>query len=363
MLLRLILMLTVIGCSPSREEIRSLDTTSEVREAARREREDTTTAALRGGGADEGFLRAKAGYEWSFPRDHWGHDGYKTEWWYFTGHLDDAVSGQPRFAYQVTFFKVGLAASATEYDSEWSTDSLVMGHLALSDLESKEHFFSEAIQRVAPGLAGVGREPEKTLVWVKAPPGSPGRWELDWIGDGFSLTAGDEKQGYALSLTARMGKPLIFQGPGGLSRKGESENQASLYYSFTRLRTEGSVRVGGETLAVRGESWMDKEFGSSMLSSNQVGWDWFSLQLSDQSELMLYVLRDPSGAVDHASGTRIDAQGHVEYFDDSSWKIQVDQQWTSPRGGRYPVAWTLELFGRTLNVRAEFENQIGRAHV
>ena len=79
-----------------------------------------------------------------------------------------------------------------------------------------------------------------------------GRWELEWIGDGFSLTAGDERQGYALSLTARMGKPLIFQGPGGLSRKGENENQASLYYSFTRLRTEGSVRVGGETLAVRG---------------------------------------------------------------------------------------------------------------
>lgn len=352
-------MAAAIGCASGGEALEESGPVSEVREAAQRKSEDTTTAALRGN--DEGgWKRAEAGYEWRFPRDHWAHSGYKTEWWYFTGHLDDVSSGEPRFAYQVTFFKVGLAPEAAEYDSNWSTDSLVMGHLALSDLQTERHLFSESIQRVAPGLAGIGLEPDPTLVWVKAPPGSDGRWSLEWTGEGFRMTARDERRDYALSLTAEPGKPLIFQGPEGLSRKGEGSAQASLYYSFTRLETEGVVSVGDEQVRVRGQSWMDKEFGSNMLSKSQVGWDWFSLQFDDGQELMLYVLRDPEGGVDHASGTWVLPDASVEYFDASAWELEVLERWTSPRGGRYPVAWTLKVGERKFEVRAAFPDQENR---
>ena len=50
-------------------------------------------------------------YAWSFPRDHWAHDGYRTEWWYFTGHLEGA---KRTFGYQFTFFRIGIVSEATE---------------------------------------------------------------------------------------------------------------------------------------------------------------------------------------------------------------------------------------------------------
>ncbi len=354
-----IAMTLACSCTSGSTSFEDRGPVSEVREAARRQDEDTTTAALRGS-SDEGWKKAEAGYGWSFPSDHWGHAGYKTEWWYFTGHLADAKTDEPRFAYQVTFFKVGLAPEAADYDSNWSTDSLVMGHVAVSDLVTEQHVFSESIQRVAPGLAGIGTEPEPTLIWVKAPPGSPGRWSLEWTGDGFHMAARDARAGYALELTAEPGKPLIFQGPGGLSRKGETEAQASLYYSFTRLETRGVVERHGERVEVRGQSWMDKEIGSSMLSESQVGWDWFSLQLDDGKELMLYVLRNPEGGVNHASGTRVFPDARVEYFDESGWQLEVLERWTSPRGGRYPVAWRLQVGDRDLELRAAFPDQENR---
>ncbi|MEO1173522.1 MAG: lipocalin family protein [Myxococcota bacterium] len=105
---------------------------------------------------------------------------------------------------------------------------------------------------------------------------------------------------------------------------------------------------------------MDKEFGSSLLGDNQVGWDWFSLQLDDGEELMLYVLRNPDGAVDHASGTRVLADGSVQYFDQRAWTIDVEERWQSESGGHYPVAWTVRVAGRTLRIRAHFFDQENR---
>lgn len=319
---------------------------------------NTFTTALRNDGAD--WKIAKPGYAWTFPRDHWAHEGYRTEWWYFTGHLDDVNTGAPRFAFQITFFKVGLAPNETDYDSNWSTDSLVMAHFALSDIKRQEHRFSESLHRVVPGLAGIGVEPDPELIWVRAPAGTDGRWTLTWNGTGFDLRSKDTRKGFAIDLQTEPTKPLIFQGPEGLSRKGEKPTQASLYYSFTRLATRGTVQIDGETVAVQGESWMDKEFGSSMLGDHQVGWDWFSLQLNDDEELMLYVLRDRDGGVDHASGTRVFRGGHVEYFDERKWTLRVTREWRAPAGATYPVAWFLNVAGRSLKIESRFDDQENR---
>lgn len=353
--MRFSVLVLLAACSGSAEVETRGEPIREIREARR---ESTVTSALRGDGAE--WIRAEAGYEWSFPSDHWGHDGYRTEWWYFTGHLNDSRNGEARFGYQVTFFKVGLAPVATEYDSNWSTDSLVMAHFALSDLERADHRFAESIHRVGPAVAGIGREPDPRLIWVRAPAGGPGVWSLDWNGEGFDMAGADARQAFGLELSTRPAKPRIFQGPGGLSRKGDRPEQASLYYSYTRLETTGTVRVDGEEVPVQGQSWMDKEFGSSLLGDNQVGWDWFSLQLDDGEELMIYVLRNPRGDVDHASGTRILVDGSVEYFDEDAWTIQVNERWRSESGGDYPVSWTVKVSDRTLEIRANFDDQENR---
>ncbi len=235
---------------------------------------------------------AQPDYSWSFPQDHWARSGYRKEWWYFTGHLSSRENPERRFGYQFTFFRIGLRSELPPLDSHWATSNLIMGHAAISDLEGKRHIFSEILYREVSFLGGFGSYPESLIAWSRAPAGTAGTWELHWNGEGFDFKMQDQVQGIAFQLSTHPLKPLVFQGPNGYSRKGEDSRAASQYYSFTRLVTQGSLSVDGETFQVDGESWMDKEFGSHQLAENQVGWDWFSLQLEDGREVMLYHLRN-----------------------------------------------------------------------
>ena len=183
---------------------------------------------------------------------------------------------------------------------------------------------------------------------------------MDWDGEGFALAMRDDSRGLALDLKTRPAKPLVFEGPNGFSRKGEGPTAASLYYSFTRLATEGSLTVGGRAVPVRGTSWMDKEFGSSQLSAAQVGWDWFSLQLADGRDVMLYVLRRADGTADQRSATIVTAAGAARYAGAEGWTAEATAHWTSPEtGARYPARWTIEIpsEGLRLDVRPRAPGQ------
>jgi len=298
------------------------------------------------------WTNAKADYAWRFPEDHWGHHGYKTEWWYFTGHAG-------RFAYQFTMFKVGLSQTQLP-GSRWSTETLVMGHVALTDLASGEHRFAEVLQRVQPELAGYGVYPEPLIIWCRGPAGTSEPWELVWEDGGFTFRARDSRQKFAMNLSTREAKPLVFEGPNGLSKKGRDQAAASLYYSQTRLATHGSIELDGTRYDVTGESWMDKEFGSNLLGGDQVGWDWFSLQLEDGRELMLYVLRRADGGVDWASGTLVDRHGAPTYLGREDFSITSSGAWVSQASGaRYPTHWKVSLpaHGLILEVDAEARAQ------
>jgi predicted secreted hydrolase len=299
------------------------------------------------------WLPADSTYTWSFPRDHWSHPGYKTEWWYFTGHLAPAGATRARFGYQFTFFRVGLLTERPPLTSGWSASDLVMGHLAVTDLETGRHTFSELLYRASPLLGGFPPAGDSLVAWSRGPAGTEGRWMLAWTDSGFTFSGRDDGQGIALALAAVPAKPLVFQGPNGYSRKGPGANAASQYYSFTRLVTSGSVVVGADTIAVTGTSWMDKEFGSNQLAEGQVGWDWFSLQLDDGRELMLYDLRRRDGARDFARGTLIDASGGATYLAAHDWSATVTARWRSPTtGADYPARWrvTVPRAGLTLEI-------------
>ncbi len=287
---------------------------------------------------------AQPEYSWTFPQDHWARSEYRNEWWYFTGHLSSRENPERRFGYQFTFFRIGLRPERPPLESEWATRDLIMGHAAISDLEAKRHIFSETLYREVPFLGGFGSYPERRIAWSRAPAGTAGTWELHWNGEGFDFEMQDQVQGIAFQLSTHPLKPLVFQGPNGYSRKGEDSGAASQYYSFTRLVTQGSLSVDGQTFQVEGESWMDKEFGSNQLAENQVGWDWFSLQLEDGREVMFYQLRDKTGATDFARGTVVSERGEVQYLKPEDWRIQSTQTWESPETGTlYPSRWRITL--------------------
>jgi predicted secreted hydrolase len=302
--------------------------------------------AIAAGAGESSFLAAVPGYRWSFPRDHWKHDGYRNEWWYFTGQLESSDAPRRRLGYQLTFFRVGLLPERPALDSPWTTANLVMVHAAISDLDAGVHLFSEVLWREMPYFAGLAAYPGHPLAWARAPAGSDGRATLDLAGDAWRMSVADRPRGLALELAARPERPLVFQGPGGFSRKADAEGYASLYYSFTRLATEGSITVQDRTWRVRGTSWMDREVGSSQLAPAQVGWDWFGLHLAGGRDLMLYVLRRTDGTTDFARGTLVEADGAVRWLGAGAFTVRATGRFTSAASGvTYPAGWRVEVPG------------------
>jgi predicted secreted hydrolase len=312
------------------------------------------------------WLDAAPGYAWEFPRDHWSHPGYRTEWWYFTGQLAATGEAEPRFGYQFTFFRVGLVPRNPEWVSGWSASDIIMGHAAVTDLRQGEHRFTELVYRATPLLGGFSSPGDSLIAWSVAPSGSRGRWTLAWNGRGFDIGMRDETRGLGLELRTTSTLPPVLQGEAGWSRKNRSGTASSLYYSMPRLATGGTVRFDGQSVPVEGESWMDKEFGSSQLGEGQVGWDWFALRLEDGRSLMLYRLRRADGSTDWRSGTVIRADGSSRSLEAEEWTLSPRGTWKSAVGNaEYPSGWTLEVAaeGLRLTITPDLPDQENRSRI
>ena len=310
------------------------------------------------------WLEASPDWAWSFPRDHWAHRAFRNEWWYFTGQLVSRGEPQRRFGYQFVIFRVGLYPGVSGLDSEWDAANVLMGHAAITDRDAAEHRFSEVLYREAPFLAQFNACPEPVIAWCVAPLGTDGRWKLTWKGEAFDLEMVDRGQGIALELNTAPSKARLFQGPGGFSRKSDEAGASSMYYSYTRMHTQGTLRIDDESWQVEGVSWMDHEFSSNQLTEEQAGWDWFGLRLDDGRDLMLYELRLENGAVDYGKGTLVSPEGQVRYLRAADWKLRVTATWKSPESGVvYPAAWSVELPSEKLQlaIRPDVADQENRS--
>ncbi len=287
------------------------------------------------------FRAAVEGYRYEFPRDHGSHDAFRTEWWYYTGHL--STTDGRRFGYQLTFFRRGMPPDQVKtLPSRWSLTQLYLAHFAVTDLSNHRFLYGEKISRAGIGKAGA--EPESLQVWIDD-------WSARSSGDATQqLRAKDRDIAIALNLAPE--KPPVIHGTQGISRKGAEPGQASHYYSFTRLTASGSLTIGTESFDVTGTSWMDHEFGSADLGDDLVGWDWFSIQLDDGTELMLYRLRRADGsAAPVSSGTVVDREGHGRHLPIESFTLDPTTYWTSETShARYPQRWRVTIPSRQLSL-------------
>ncbi|MCE9592796.1 MAG: carotenoid 1,2-hydratase [Planctomycetes bacterium] len=304
----------------------------------------SAVAAL-GSQVDPGFERALEPRPFEFPRDHGPHPTFQTEWWYFTGHLADA-SGR-RFGFELTFFRRALAVDAPTSPSAWAARDVYMAHFALTDEAGDRFRADERFERGTLELAGSAAEPWR--VWV-------GPWSAQSVGADFlplTLTAANERMSLFLELAPS--ERLVPNGDDGLSRKGSAAGNASYYYSMPQLAARGSVGLDGATFDVVGDAWLDREWSTSALEPDLVGWDWFAIGLDDGRDLMLYRLRRADGSASPASAaTLVERDGARRSLAANEFAIEEVATWTSERTGAvYPAQWRVRVPSAALELDVE----------
>jgi len=274
------------------------------------------------------WLQAVPGYRYEFPRDHFDHPGFRTEWWYYTGNVR-STDGH-RYGFELVFFRQGQRRDAPANPSAWRVDDLYLAHLAWTDIDNRRFRYYKRLNRAGPGIAGV--HAAEGRIWN-------GNWEARWDHEVQTLTAiADDIQ---LSLRLSPATPPVIQGENGVSVKGEGPGQASHYVSFPRLAVEGSLNRA----SVTGSAWMYHEWFSNQLAESLRWWDWFSVQLDDGTELMLFQLRRLDGTTDpYSSGTYIARDGRSTHLRRDAFELQPLAWWTSPKSGaKYPVRWRIAV--------------------
>ncbi len=344
----------------------------------------TPVSALLGGtGGTEGFARAERGVPISLPADHGAHEAFRSEWWYFTAVLSDA-SGSP-FGVQFTIFRQALRPTdGAPPECAWCTDQAWLGHVAITDVDREQHEHVERLSRGSPerlenspellenspellensperrensrelsGLAGARAEP--FAVWV----------------DGLSASSNGEdflplrlfahSSDLELDLRISDGGRLVMQGDSGFSAKGP--DQASHYFSMTRLPVSGTLRLFDRSTTVTGTAWLDREWSTSVLSGGQRGWDWLALQLDDGRDVMAFRLRRADASRDPFDQAIVIKPNEERRYSAEQFSLEPTRFWADEYGAQWPVSWQLRIGAEVFGVDAMIDDQLMRTMV
>ncbi|MEW6001619.1 MAG: lipocalin-like domain-containing protein [Nitrospirota bacterium] len=285
------------------------------------------------------YLDVTPYYEVKFPEDFFYRKDYRIQWWYFTGHLFDEKGRE--FGYELTFFVLGVQKS--QYESKFGVNNIYISHFAVSDVKEKKFYFTDNVDSGAYDFAG--SEDNQLKTWV-------GKNELRGTAERMHVTASDKNM--AIDLVLIPAKPAVLNGEKGYSRKsGESPYIASIYFSYSHLKTEGKLRIGNKVFRMKGKSWFDREISSGELGKGQIGWDWFAIQLADNREILLYILRNKDGSFNpYSSGTFIHKDGKYRHLLAKDFKITILDYYRSEKtGARYPSKWEIKIPSEDLSLR------------
>lgn len=268
------------------------------------------------------------------PRDLYAHANAQTEWWYYTGHAETESGKQ--FGFELVFFK-----RRTDLDKfsvvplRLFGNPIYFAHFALTDTEAGT--FRYAHKKSSNGLLDDPAAASESHYYLRL-----GDWSVRESRGSHMLTARLNSD-LLFEATVSPTKPAVLNGPGkdGVSFKDEGE--ASRYFSFTRMSLEGDLNMEGKVEHFTGSAWMDREFGTWTATEKQKGWDWFSIQFADDTELMVYQLRDSKDAPsEFSSGVFVRADGEHEFLSRSDFSITPTGFWKSPgSGATYPSGWKI----------------------
>lgn len=296
----------------------------------------------------EGYAQAVPGHVLQFPADHGAHPDYRIEWWYLTANLQDR-EGRP-YGVQWTLFRSALDTSA-DTGNPWQDPQVYMAHMAITTPDGHQSF-----QRYARGgwhgegerrIARAGVRAEPFIAWLDD-------WELRSMGPGWlplQASARQDNHGFELQLESR--QALVLQGEQGFSQK-HPGGGGSYYYSQPFLLADGWLDVDGQRVEVSGQAWLDREWSSQFLQSDQTGWDWFALHLDSGEKLMLFQLRNKDNSTaNYRHAVLINADGEKRKLD-AQQMVMTPLETTLVAGRQVPTHWRVSLpeIGRELDIKA-----------
>jgi predicted secreted hydrolase len=278
----------------------------------------------------DGFAPVVPGTALTFPADHGPHPDFRIEWWYVTANLRDATG--TAYGAQWTLFRQAMHPGAQQ--EGWANQQIWMGHTAVT--RSDIHRFAETFARGGIGQAGVEASPYHA--WIDA-------WQMRGLAGArddtlapLELNGSGADFGYALRLDAD--HALVLQGEDGYSRKSE-RGQASYYYSQPYFKANGSITIDDSRVQVTGLAWMDREWSSQPLASDQAGWDWLSLHVDSGEKLMLFRMRQADGN-DFVSGKWFLPDGRARQIASGDITM-IPKAFTDIEKRRLPTSWDIAI--------------------
>lgn len=296
--------------------------------------------------SENDFSKAIEPRKFIFPDDHGPHPDFRTEWWYFTGNLTSADN--KKFGYQFTIFRTALSKSKNVRNSDWNSNQIYMAHFTVTDINENKFYFDERFSREGNQLAGAQINPFR--LWLED-------WQVKQVDNNFSfdlptLNILAKTENSKINLTLEAIKPLVLQGDKGLSQKGSQVGNASYYYSYTKLKTSGKIILDEKEFEVNGFSWMDREWSTSALSKDQKGWDWFSLQLDNNTEVMYYQMRKNDSRQDiFSKGVIVNQTGLSEPISKEEVVLNVTDNWKGPDNTIYPSGWSFQIPSKNIDLK------------
>lgn len=292
-----------------------------------------------------------------FPRDHGTHNDTRTEWWYLTGHAQDAQGRE--FGFQVTFFR-SRVDPAQALSGRLAARQLLFAHAAITDVQGQRLHHDERIARWN------GERPANTERAVFASERDTDVQIRDWFirrrtdGGYDTRVTGDA---LLIDVEADAPQAWLLQGEEGFSRKGPDPAQASFYVTQPQLRVRGTLGLAGQRFTINGTAWLDHEWSEALLHPEAVGWDWIGMNLFDGHCVTAFQLRRADGSKLWAGGSfRTAGSAHdpndIYRFRPGEVDFRPQRWWTSPlTRTRYPVEWLVRTPADFYTVRARVDAQ------
>ena len=283
---------------------------------------------------------------WEFPSDHGIHPDYDTEWYYITGHLVD--TNNTLHGFQVTFFRHKLS-QVKDSTSLWNSPHLYTAHFAFTNGETDVFYHDETMGRASFGLAD--GETNHMNIYIND-------WQLNMVNNTIQISIKSKEHDFKLNVTPS--KPILFHGDNGFSQKSTNKDRFSYYYSFTRLEGNGTYSNGSKIYTFKSASaWMDREIFNTLLDNEQIGWDWFAIQLDDGTDIMAFQVRSDL-KTPYYSGTILPKTGKKITLSKKDFSLTPLAYWTSPKSKQqYPTTWQLQIPKHAIDVtiKARYDYQ------